>query len=106
MYPLDRDTDCDWKMQKNAGGINGIFGCMDGKQEARHHGPDKNTLNNDAGNVHRICHRCHNRWHARNDNGYVWGAVYGDHSPTVANPEEIMMDELNWLGVKVKAVTD
>lgn len=107
MYPLDRDADCEWKLQKYCGGgSDTIFGCLSGKQEARHHGPDKNTLNNDSGNVHRICHRCHNRWHARNDDGYVWGSVYNSHSPVECNPEEVMMDELNWLGIKIGQVTD
>jgi hypothetical protein len=107
MYPLDREGDCEWKLQKNCGGGKSpIIGCIDGRQEARHHGPDKNTLNNDSGNVHRICHRCHNRWHARNDPDYVWGSVYNDHSPTVATQDEVLLDELNWLGKKLKNVVD
>lgn len=107
MYPLDRDADCEWKLQKNCGGGNSpIVGCLDGKQQARHHGPDKNTLNNDYGNVHRICHTCHNRWHARNDEGYVWGAVYNSHSPTSCSQEEVMAAEIQWIGKKLKAVVD
>lgn len=46
--------------------------CDDNRQKARHHGPDKNTLNNEQGNVHRICHFCHNTWHAVNDEDYDW----------------------------------
>jgi hypothetical protein len=107
MYPLDADAACEWQLKKNnGGGSSPIVGCLDGKQQARHHGPDKNTLNNDMGNVHRICHTCHNRWHARNDEGYVWGSVYPEHSPTVAMPEEIMLDAINWAGVKLKKVVD
>jgi hypothetical protein len=107
MYPLDRDDDCEWQNKKNCGGGKyPIIGCLEGKQEARHHGPDKNTLNNDEGNVHRICHRCHNRWHARNDVDYIWGAVYDDHSPVSATKEDILMDELNWMGKKLKNVVD
>lgn len=53
-----------------------------------------------------LSHNCHNRWHARNDDGYVWGGVYNDHSPTVATKEEIMMDELNWIGKKLEKVVD
>jgi len=107
MYPLDKEADCEWRYKKNCGGGNSpIVGCLEGKQQARHHGPDKNTLNNDSGNVHRICHRCHNRWHARNDEGYVWGSVYNDHSPTVATKDEVLMDELNWLGKKLTNVVD
>jgi hypothetical protein len=107
MYPLDREADCEWKMQKNCGGgKRPIIGCADGKQEARHHGPDKNTLNNDQGNVHRICHKCHNRWHAKNDPDYVWGSVYSSHSPTPCSQEEIIESELSWLGKKLENVVD
>lgn len=107
MYPLDADVDCEWRLKKNCGGGNNpIVGCLEGKQQARHHGPDKNTLNNDFGNVHRICHTCHNRWHARNDEGYVWGGVYPDHSPTVVGPEIVLLDQVNWAGVKIKNVVD
>lgn len=64
-------ADCEWRFKLNCGGgDNPIQGCIEGKQYARHHGPDKNTLNNDEGNVHRICHHCHNRWHAANDPDY------------------------------------
>jgi hypothetical protein len=27
-------------------------------------------MNNDEGNVHRICSHCHNKWHAANDDDY------------------------------------
>lgn len=107
MYPLDRDAPCEWQNHKNnGGGKHPIVGCINGKQQARHHGPDKNTLNNDAGNVHRICHQCHNRWHARNDEGYVWGAVYDPHSPIVTDQQTILLDELNWIGKSLKNVVD
>ena len=40
-------------------------------QGDRHHGPDKNTLNNAVGmNLHSICADCHHRWHALNDEFY------------------------------------
>ena len=77
LYPLDRAATCEWANDNNAGGGNTIPGCgiriRDNKkvpvglQQARHHGPDYNTLNNDPGNVHRICHSCHNYWHSMND---------------------------------------
>jgi hypothetical protein len=71
LYPLNRDADCEWRFGLSCGGGESpIQGCIDGKQLARHHGPEKNTLNNDPGNVHRICHHCHNRWHAANDKDY------------------------------------
>lgn len=71
LYPLDRNAPCEWRGKKNqGGGDNPIQGCTDGMQLNRHHGPDKNTLNNEPGNVHRICTHCHNRWHAKNDPDY------------------------------------
>jgi len=71
IYPLDRKQPCEWRGQpRKGGGLVPIQGCDDGLQLARHHGPDKNTLNNDEGNVHRICNHCHNRWHSKNDKNY------------------------------------
>lgn len=73
LYPLDRSLLCEWANRGNVGGGITIDGCglRDGTtanlQQCRHHGPDYNTLNNDPENVHRICHSCHNSWHAVND---------------------------------------
>lgn len=107
MYPLAEGAPCEWQGKKNCGGgENPIIGCINGTQQARHHGPDKNTLNNEKGNVHRICHLCHNRWHARNDEGYVWGSTYNSHSPTAATKEEQANNEIDWITVKVKDVKD
>lgn len=107
MYPLIEGADCEWRAQTNCGGGSSpIVGCIDGKQEARHHGPDKNTLNNEHGNVHRICHTCHNRWHARNDPDYVWGQIYPLHSPRPASSDELLLNEVSWSGVKLKKVKD
>lgn len=107
MYPLYPEYDCEWRMQKGCGGGKyPIIGCLDGKQEARHHGPDKNTLNNEEGNVHRICHKCHNRWHHRNDEGYVWGAIYTPHSGKPATEVEVKLNDISWTGYKVKNVKD
>ena len=90
LYPLDREAECEWAEQTNAGGGVTIAGCglridskgmvvPKGKQQSRHHGPDYNTLNNDPGNVHRICHNCHNSWHAVNDpvKDEAYLALYG-----------------------------
>ena len=97
MYPLFPEEPCEWQKKKNCGGGNKpITGCVSGLQQARHHGPDKNTLNNDEGNVHRICHNCHNRWHTENDEGYVWGSIYKEHSPVAAELGEILQNELYW----------
>lgn len=107
-YPLDREAACEWRQLLFAGGGEApIVGCVDGRQQARHHGPDKNTLNNDEGNVHRICHACHNRWHARNDETYKWGGIYRPHDPnTQASPKEIYDAEVSWIGKRLKKVSD
>lgn len=108
LYPLNPEANCEWKGLKLAGGgKQPIIGCYEGKQQARHHGPDKNTLNNDIGNVHRICHHCHNRWHTLNDEDYEWGEVYSPHdSKTLATAEEILDNELYWSSKKLKKVED
>lgn len=91
LYPLDRNADCEWANLKEAGGgFKPIEGCglrkasMVGRQQARHHGPDQNTLNNDPGNVHRICHSCHNIWHTANDpyKDQMYEKIYG-HKPAM-----------------------
>lgn len=86
---------CEWSMLKKAGGGQyPIRGCHNNKATDRHHGPDKNTLNNERGtNLHAICSYCHNRWHAANDSTYQgerpkdstpWVPVgeYEQHNPT------------------------
>jgi hypothetical protein len=95
-YPLDFTGPCEWRYLKMAGGGKyPLVGCREGLQQARHHGPDKNTLNNDEGNVHRICHKCHNRWHARNDPGYVPGEISNRHDAfTLATDEEYLENEI------------
>lgn len=99
MFPLDLEASCEWKMQKECGGGSSpIVGCRDGKQQARHHGPDKNTLNNDVGNVHRICHNCHNRWHTKNDPSYNYELrhEYPKHNPCPCELDDIIESELYW----------
>lgn len=82
LYPLDREAPCEWLGKTGMGGgakpINGCAVADNCTQQARHHGPDKNTLNNEPGNVHRIGHLCHNRWHAANDPTYQPGMLKGD----------------------------
>jgi len=82
LYPLDPNKPCEWLGQNNKGGGNfPINGCPvedECKQVNRHHGPDKNTLNNEEDNVHRIGFKCHNRWHAKNDANYVPGDLLSD----------------------------
>lgn len=82
LYPLNYEAPCEWLGKKGmGGGTKPQDGCPVADnclQQARHHGPDKNTLNNEPGNVHRIGHLCHNRWHAANDPNYQPGMLKGD----------------------------
>ncbi|SRR6266498_2398545 len=63
---------CEWALLKEAGGGQyPIKGCHGNTATDRHHGPDKNTLNNERNvNLHAICSFCHNRWHSNNDSTY------------------------------------
>lgn len=80
-FPIEKGMPCEWRLLKHAGGgVKPIIGCINGIAQARHHGPDKNTLNNSTDNVHRICHKCHNRWHAAND------VYYPSERPTGGTP--------------------
>lgn len=108
MYPLDYEAPCEWAWLRFAGGGKfPIIGCNGNTQRARHHGPDKNTLNNDKGNVHRICDYCHNRWHTKNDPGYTPGEIGHHHDPTTkASTEDIMNNELYWATTKTVKAKD
>lgn len=108
LYPLDETAPCEWRGLKNAGGSKvPIIGCHSGLQQARHHGPDKNTLNNDKGNVHRICNKCHNRWHTRNDPVYDAGSNHKPHDGvTEATIDEIAMSEVYWVTTKTVKAKD
>lgn len=71
MYPIHAGMVCEWAGLKRAGGgVIPIVGCVGRPASDRHHGPDKNTMNNAEGNLHRICDHCHNTWHALNDPHY------------------------------------
>lgn len=71
MYPIETGMVCEWANLKFAGGgVVPIVGCIGRAATDRHHGPDKNTMNNALGNVHRICSYCHNTWHGVNDPHY------------------------------------
>lgn len=71
MYPITPGMVCEWAGLKNAGGgVVPIVGCLGRPASDRHHGPDKNTMNNAPDNLHRICDFCHNTWHAVNDPFY------------------------------------
>lgn len=120
MYPIFKNMTCEWAGLKFAGGgVEPIIGCAGNiiqptkgpDKGDRHHGPDKNVINNAPNNVHRICSKCHNRWHAKNNKyygtrpapdepylpleEYAWQA----HDPeTKATPEEIEENEKWWAG--------
>lgn len=103
LYPLYRDKPCEWRGLKNCGGgVHPITGCMDGLQQARHHGPVKDTTTNDSGNIHRICHQCHNRWHTLNNPDYNEEQNrHLPHKPEKATAEDIMVGEFFWKDKKV-----
>lgn len=70
-YKIYPDKDCEWRFKANCGGGKyPIIGCRRGVQQNRHHGPVKDTTRNEPKNVHLICARCHNEWHAKNDPVY------------------------------------
>jgi hypothetical protein len=109
MYPISAGMVCEWANLKRAGGgVVPIIGCVGRPASDRHHGPDKNTMNNAPGNLHRICDFCHNTWHAANDPFYgerpvhtkpfipegEKGVGWFDHDPvTKASMEEILEAE-------------
>lgn len=97
LYPIFEDQPCEWQGKKNCGGGQPIVGCIAGLQIDRHHGPVKDTLRNEPGNVHRICKHCHNRWHAVND------PIYDQkdyellpHKPEIATAAELVDNDLYW----------
>lgn len=96
-YPIFKDKPCEWRGQKNCGGGQPIIGCIKGFQVDCHHGPVKDTLRNEPGNVHRICKFCHNRWHAVNDPIYdetEWDNT--EHKPEPATELELLANEAKW----------
>lgn len=109
--PITEGMICEWAgLAKAGGGVKPIVGCTGRPASDRHHGPDKNVLNNEVGvNLHRICDHCHNRWHASNDPFYgerpeagkpflpIIGGPGFMHDPsTRATPEQIIESERLW----------
>ena len=106
MYPITPGMVCEWANLKNAGGgVVPIVGCIGRAATDRHHGPDKNTMNNAEGNVHRICAFCHNAWHGVNDPYYgerpapdkpfipIAGEIKAHDPLTKATTEELLQAE-------------
>lgn len=111
LYPLNRESPCEWQGSASCGGgLKPILGCVLGKQEARHHGPDKSVSNNEEGNVHRICHACHNRWHAANNADYDWNSTTVQaHNPrpqTEKESGEAMTIHMTYTVKKNKRIKD
>lgn len=99
LFPLFPDEPCEWRFLSNCGGgKHPIIGCNNGLQQHRHHGPNKDTLRNEPGNVHRICDNCHNIWHAQNNKDYDPNIK---HNPRPATNDELI-DRLS----KVRYVAD
>lgn len=116
LYPIPKEGEagyplpCEWRNLLNAGGgITPIIGCVAGMAKNIHHGPDKNTLSNFVGNVHRICPDCHNRWHTANDRYYPRERPQGDVSYvpvgreydkhdgiSKASPEQLANNVVGW----------
>lgn len=102
-YPIHNGMPCEWRGLARAGGGYSIVGCIEGIATHRHHGPNKDTLRNEPGNVHRICTKCHNRWHTRNDPGYNWDGPWEPHdAATKATDKELMDSEIFWAGNRAK----
>jgi hypothetical protein len=119
LYPIDKGMICEWAGLKNAGGgVEPIIGCLNNPAVHRHHGPDKTTLNNRMGNVHRICAFCHVRWHTANDKFYPSERPRGDQHylpavpyiclehdrDTKATPKEILDSHVMWTQRKKEKV--
>lgn len=99
---------CDWAGLRYAGGgPHPIVGCRgnriaDVKRNAdlpenadqrgeRHHGPNKNVLDNSPGvNLHRVCASCHSHWHALND------PFYGERPKDASAPFEPLPEHENF----------
>lgn len=94
---------CEWQGKANCGGGRfPILGCLSGTQENLHHGPDKNTLNNERTNIHKICSQCHNRWHTLNDPDYEWDGVHEHHAPREPEIADVKEDNKRWKNRTVK----
>lgn len=93
---------CEWaKLEFAGGGVRPIIGCNGNVAEALHHGPDKSTINNEVGiNLHRVCHKCHNRWHELNDEFYgTRPADNGPYLPTVDFLPHNRLDQTDRLNI-------
>lgn len=71
--PIKPGDTCEWAGLKFAGGgIIPIVGCLGNAAITVHHGPDKDWLNNEETNLHKLCRDCHTAYHKFNDPFYIW----------------------------------
>lgn len=121
LYPIIDGSECDWAWLKFAGGgVEPVIGCSgnlifsERGKGGRHHGPNKNVIANEPGNVHRLCMSCHARWHALNNQYYGSRPPVGEnylplpeheslrHDPnTRATDEEREDNEKYWATAKI-----
>lgn len=118
--PITEGMVCEWAGLKCAGGgVESIIGCNGNVATNIHHGPDKDVLNNDDSNLHRICANCHNRWHTLNDPFYgvrptpgtpfipLVPYSYRPHdTDTKADLKEIFENEIYWSNKKLVKAKD
>jgi hypothetical protein len=93
-YELEMGDDklCEWLGLANCGGgFKPIIGCLRGRRQHIHHGPDKDTSNNERHNISLICHLCHNRWHAANNS--LYGKVKCPEGIQPKNPRPMTKEE-------------
>lgn len=109
LKPIHEGMTCEWSgLAQAGGGVYPIIGCLDSPARHIHHGPDKDTTNNADLNLHRVCSKCHNRWHSLNDKFYgnrppaghpfvPPAHVYYPHNPEAkATDEQVLAHELWW----------
>lgn len=98
MYPIGTGVVCEWAGKRVLGLPGGVLiGCINNPATDWHHGPDKNTLNNEKvslgvgtqENVHIICSPCHNLAHAQIDDFYPpYDRVKDQSAPWLPLPGE------------------
>lgn len=117
MYVIGPGQACEWRGLKGhlGGGVEPMVGCANNPASDLHHGPDKNTLNNEKAslgvgvqeNTWIICSECHNTRHALDDQHYPpydrvedqtrpWLPIYpADYEPVIeeATTQELWAEE-------------
>jgi hypothetical protein len=114
LKPITEGLMCEWaNLSFAGGGVLPIVGCLGNPAKHIHHGPDKDTTNNSDLNLHRICSKCHNRWHSINDPHYgarppagtpfvPIDAEWVKHDPTTPSTPELIFASETWWNTKAK----